>query len=224
MKILLVEDNRQLAVAIRDQLKPNYTVEIVSKAEAGIAKSKKNTYMIIVLDLHLPDSPGIKVCEAIRRRGDTTPILVLTGNGDMKARVALLNAGADDYLTKPFNIEELKARIAALSRRGGGKYNDDVIQVKDLTLNRTQREASRSGVVITLRKKEFDLLEFLIVNRGRAMSREMILANVWESGTALWNNTIDVHIKSLRDKVDKPFAIPIIKTAHGIGYLVEDEL
>ena len=224
MKILLVEYNRPVAVSIKSQLKSNFSLEIVSSGNSCLLKAGKNAYNVIILDLGLPDISGLQVCKQLRSKGITTPLIVLTDNYDLQTLVSLLNAGADDYLTTPFGIEELRARLNALCRRTTMNYIEDIICVKDLTLNRTRREASRSGVRVPLRRKEFDILEYLVINRGRALSRNMIMSNVWDSSKERWNNTIDVHIKSLRDKIDRPFAMPIIKTAYGVGYMVEDEL
>lgn len=150
------------------------------------------------------------------------PILVLSVQKDIIMSVQLLNSGADDYITKPFNSDNLKARVAALLRRGSEMQDERVIDVGDLKVNVTKRQVWRDGIKISLSRKEFDILEYLITNHGRTLTRSMILDHVWESGTEGWNNTVDVHIKNLRDKVDRPFGRPLIKTAYGVGYLVDD--
>jgi DNA-binding response OmpR family regulator len=222
MKILFIDDNRLLTDSVKKVLEPAYIIDSVRSGAEGIEKASSIDYSLILLDLGLPDMNGYDVCRELRRANITAPVLVLTGQKAPETSVKLLNCGADDYLTKPFNSEVLKARIAALLRRGKELRQEKVIDVKDLTVNVTRRHVSRSGVTIPLRRKEFDILEYLISNRGRALTRTMILDHVWEAGTEGWNNTVDVHIKHLRDKIDRPFSTPLIKTAYGIGYMMED--
>jgi DNA-binding response OmpR family regulator len=188
----------------------------------GIEKAHSVQYALILLDLNLPDMNGLEVCQELRKTDVLAPILVLTVQKDPLTSVRLLDSGADDYMTKPFNGNVLKARIAALLRRGQEMHQEKVIGVSDLTVNVTRRQVWRSGVCIALRKKEFDILEYLVANHGHALTRSMILDHVWESGAEGWNNTVDVHIKHLRDKVDRPFDKALIKTAYGIGYMVDD--
>lgn len=222
MKLLIIEDNRAITYSLRNHLSKEYVVETASKAQSGLQKAATTNYAAIVLDLGLPDMNGLEVCRTIRESGNMTPILVLTGVDTVDSRVALLRSGADDYLTKPFDSEELKARIGALSRRRNKAIADTVIGTRDLAMDIVKREVTRANVKIHLRRKEYDILKYLLLNKGRAVTREMILDNVWENGTESWNNTIDVHIKYLRDKIDRPFDVPLIKTAYGIGYMVDD--
>jgi two-component system copper resistance phosphate regulon response regulator CusR len=224
MKILIIEDNREIARSLRKQLADDYVVEVATRAAMGLQKASANKYAVILLDLGLPDKSGLEVCRILRDRNDNTPILVLTAIDTVESRVSLLHSGADDYLCKPFNIAELRARIFALSRRQHRVLSDNTIIFKDVEINTVRREVMRSGKKINLRRKEYDILEYLIANKGRAVSREMIMNNVWESGKESWNNTIDVHIKHLRDRLDRPFDTKIIKTAYGIGYSVDDSL
>ena len=187
-------------------------------------KAAAVTYNMILLDLQLPDMNGLEICKELRTMNVTAPILVLTAQQDPGMSVQLLDSGADDYVTKPFGGDVLKARIAALLRRSHRPLEQEqVITVGDMTLNSTRRQVHRAGVAINLRRKEFDILEYLVVNRGRALTRTMIIDHVWEAGANNWNNTIDVHIKHLRDKIDRPFDKPLIKTAYGIGYMIQDE-
>jgi two-component system OmpR family response regulator len=167
---------------------------------------------------------GFDVCRRLRKGGVATPILILTVQKDPETSVKLLDCGADDYITKPFNSAALKARIAAVLRRGQTMSPEKIITVRDLEVNITRREVQRAGVIIPLRRKEFDILEYLVVNHGHVLTRTMILDHVWEAGTEGWNNTVDVHIKYLRDKIDRPFEKPLIKTAYGVGYMVNDKL
>src|SRR6185503_14734649 len=218
MKILYIDDNLLLTDSVRKCLQPIYTIDVEHTGRDGIEKARAIDYGVILLDLGLPDMSGLEVCKAVRATGVTTPVLILTIQKDPLTSVKLLNCGADDYLTKPFNGEVLQARITALLRRGQELHEEKVICIDDLTVNISRRQVWRSGVKISLRRKEFDILEYLANNRGRILTRSMILDHVWESGTEGWNNTVDVHIKLLRDKVDRPFGRSLIKTAYGIGY------
>jgi two-component system, OmpR family, response regulator len=222
MKILFIEDNRLLIDSVKKLLKASYVVDFARTGREGVEKASSIKYCAILLDLGLPDKTGFDVCRELRDANITIPILILTVQKDPDTSVKLLNCGADDYLTKPFNGDVLKARIAALLRRGHEVSDERIIGIHDLTVNITRREVKRSGVCISLRRKEFDILEYLVTNHGRALTRSMILDHVWESGTEGWNNTVDVHIKHLRDKVDRPFGKSLIKTAYGIGYMIND--
>jgi DNA-binding response OmpR family regulator len=224
MKILYIDDNRLLIDSVKKLLANTYIVDHMCTGREGIEKACAVQYALILLDLNLPDMNGLEVCKELRRANLSAPILVLTVQKDPLTSVRLLDSGADDYITKPFNGDILKARIAALLRRGQEMHEEKVIGVGDLTLNITRRQVSRSGRDIRLRKKEFDILEYLVVNRGHALTRSMILDHAWEAGTEGWNNTVDVHIKHLRDKVDRPFDKALIKTAYGIGYMVDDTI
>ncbi|HSX01982.1 MAG TPA: response regulator transcription factor [Candidatus Saccharimonadia bacterium] len=224
MKILFIDDNQLLIESVKARLGSTYIIDFADTGHEGIEQARTVEYAAILLDLGLPDMDGLEVCRELRRANLATPILILTVKNDPATSVQLLNCGADDYLTKPFNGEVLRARIAALLRRGKELRQEKIIGVGDLTINLTRRQVSRSGVSIKLRRKEFDILEYLITNRGRALTRSMILEHAWEAGTEGWNNTVDVHIKHLRDKIDRPFGRPLIKTAYGIGYMVDDTL
>jgi two-component system OmpR family response regulator len=222
MKLLYIDDNRLLIDSVKTLLAEKYVVDFACTGREGVEKARSVRYSLILLDLGLPDMDGFDVCRELRAAEVVAPILILTVQKDPTTSVQLLNCGADDYLTKPFNGAVLKARIAALLRRGQDLREEQVIGVSDLTVNVTRRQVWHAGVSISLRRKEFDILEYLIINHGRALTRSMILDHVWESGKEGWNNTVDVHIKHLRDKVDRPFGTSLIKTAYGIGYMVDD--
>jgi len=224
MKILFIDDNRLLIDSVKKLLGDLYIVDFARTGREGIEKARSVQYCTILLDLRLPDISGLDVCRELRDAGIITPVIIVTVQKDPDTSVKLLNSGADDYLTKPFNGAVLKARIAALLRRGQDLTDEKIISIQDLTMNITRRKVWRSGVHISLRRKEFDILEYLISNHGRALTRSMILDHVWESGTEGWNNTVDVHIKHIRDKVDRPFGKSLIKTAYGIGYMVDDAI
>lgn len=221
-KVLVVEDNPSLAKSLQDLLTKHYEVLVVTTGRQAITEATHHRYDLIVLDLGLPDMTGQDVCQEVRGKGIKTPILVLTATDQVKSRVNLLDVGADDYLLKPFYVGELQARLRALLRRGHSPTKASVIRVDDLILDSSKRYVERAGQVIELRRKEFDILEYLMQNRGTVVTRTMIINNSWEPGADRWNNTVDVHIKYIRDKVDRPFKHKLIKTAYGVGYMIDD--
>lgn len=223
MKILLIEDNKKLAESLEDFLKDSYQVTNAPTAAEGLELAKTHNYDLIVLDLGLPDIPGEDVCRQLRRDEVTTPILVLTAVDDVESKVLLFKCGADDYLTKPFKSVELQARLQALLRRG--HFDPEAgytLKVASLRLDPVSREVERSGKRLKLRRKEFDILEYLVRNQGKVVTRSMILNNIWDGETNSWNNTVTVHIKCLRDKVDRPFKDKLIKTVYGLGYTIDN--
>jgi len=217
MKILVIEDDKQTAETIRDVMKDYYAVDVAGNGEDGEYKASINDYDAIVLDIVLPDLSGIEVCKKIRENGIKTPILMLTGRLETKDKVTSLDAGADDYLTKPFKFAELLARLRALMRRNPDTLPSNILQVDNLTLDTTTNKVKINSDEIELRRKEFGLLEYLMRNRGRVVTRSMVLEHVWDSDTDPATNTVDVHINSLRGKIGKP----LIKTVHGLGYKIE---
>jgi len=220
MKVLVIEDNPRLADRIKNLLQRNYLIELAASGDEAISIAATQTTDIILLDLGLPDMNGLEVCKKIRELSITAPILVLTGMDDIITKVELLDAGADDYMTKPFDASELKARINALERRRDRSPLEEDLKAQDLLLNPAKRIVTRSGKMINLRRKEFDILEYLLKNKGRVLSRQMIINHAWISTSAAWTGSVDVHIKQLRDKIDRPFQIPIIKTTYGVGYSI----
>ncbi|HEX6258880.1 MAG TPA: response regulator transcription factor [Candidatus Saccharimonadales bacterium] len=222
MKLLIIEDNQRLAERIKQLLGKNFVVDAVQNGTDGISKATSIDYSVIILDLNLPDMSGDEVCRSLRDAQFDTPILILTGVKEKASLVSLLNCGADDYLTKPFDRGELQARVHALARRQKRHINKNILTHKDLVVDVDRRHVERSGIPIVLRRKEFDILEYLLHNKGRAVTRTMILNHAWETSKDSWSSTVDVHIKYLRDKIDRPFKTPIIKTAYGIGYMVDN--
>jgi two-component system, OmpR family, response regulator len=222
MKVLLIEDNRTLAEGLKKQLGRSFIVDAVRTGEEGLQRALSGGQDVVILDLSLPDKNGYDICRAIRLANVDTPIIILTGASDVTSRVTLLNAGADDYLTKPFSVAELRARLGALLRRPPATTSADSYRVQDLVIDPGRRRVERGGSPIKLRRKEFDILEYLVRNRGRPVTRSMILDHAWDGTKDTWNNTVDVHIKHLRDKIDRPFETPLIKTAYGIGYMIDD--
>lgn len=221
MKLLFIEDNQRLAEVIKSHLSGLFVIDMVHTGEEGIDKASSGSYSVIVLDLKLPDMTGLDVCRTLREAEIETPVLILTANDDTESKVELLNGGADDYLTKPFNINELKARITALSRRQPRSYTPSTITLHDLVIDTNERKVYRDGILIPLRRKEFDILAYLVNNRGRVLTRQMILSHAWDAHKDAWNSTVDVHIKHLRDKIDRPFKTSLIKTAYGVGYVID---
>jgi len=221
MKILVIEDNPRFIVRLKQQLQRWYVVETAMSGDEGLRHiTSSEAFDLILLDLGLPDTPGLDVCRYIRGLSQDVPILIVTGADGSESRIELLDNGADDYLTKPFSTAELKARINALARRRARNVHSALITVGDLSLDVTSRTVTRAGKEITLRKKEFDILEYLASNPGRVMSRQMIFNHAWSSTSTTWPGSVDVHIKQLRDKVDRPFSYPLIKTSYGVGYFI----
>lgn len=222
MKLLFIEDNPTLVASLRDYLGDDCHIDATSQGYDGIEMATSKSYDVIILDLGLPDMPGRDVCAAIRKAQVTTPLLVLSGSNEPAMKVALLRVGADDYVTKPFHGVELKARLTALMRRGHfDPEAPHILKVDTLTLDPNKRQVERGGARIDLRRKEFDILEYLMRNRGKIVTRSMIMDNVWTADSDSWNNTVDVHIKYLRDKVDRPFGQKLIRTSYGLGYSID---
>jgi len=222
MRILYIEDNLLLVQIVKKTLATLHTIDSAQTGHIGIKNAVSGEYDIILLDLLLPDIDGLEVCRELRRRKIGAPILVITAQKDPKLSTRLLSMGADDFLTKPFSNDILQARIAALLRRGKNLCTERIVRVCDLTVNITRRQVTRCGVTIALRRKEFDILEYLVANCGHTLTRSRIMDHVWESGKESWDTTVDVHIKHLRDKIDRPFGKALIKTMYGIGYMVDD--
>lgn len=225
MKLLCIEDNAALVKSLRHFLGTGSKITNALTGESGLAMAAENQYDAIVLDLGLPDMSGMDVCLKLRRSNIDVPVLILSGVKDANTKVALLEAGADDYMTKPFTVAELRARLFALLRRGN--FNPDpsyfyLLKVGGLTLDPLARRVERAGKHIALRRKEFDILEYLMRNQDKIVTRSMIMDNVWEAGSNSWDGTINVHIKHLRDRIDRPFRRQLIKTAYGLGYTIND--
>lgn len=221
MKLLVIDDNVALGWRLQNYLDSQFDVQVARTGAEGQRRAQIKQYDVIILDLGLPDIQGEEVCRLLRQNGVMTPVLVLTAAVEIDSKVRLLEMGADDYLTKPFDLAELRARIHALVRRRQAEPNA-LLTAGDLIVDPNRRMVKRGDVHINLRRKEFDILEYLVRNRGKIVTQEMIREHVWdETEGDLWNNTIRVHIKYLRDKIDRPFGSPLIKTAHGVGYTLE---
>jgi len=218
MRILLIEDNPAITALIHEGLSPHgYELDTVATGSEGEELAAGGQHDVVILDILLPDRNGIDVCKNLRARGVRTPILMLTALSNTLDKVAGLEAGADDYLTKPFEVEELLARIRALSRRGGSE-GPLVLNFEDLEMNLVRRSVTRAGQKIRLTNKEFDLLEYLMRNSERVLTRDDIGRHVWDMNFQSDSNVIDVYISMLRRKIDRDFPRPLIQTVIGKGY------
>ncbi len=220
MKVLLVEDEHKVANALRQGLEQEgFAVDLVYDADSGLSSALNDTYDLIILDRMLPGSlDGLEICKQLRQNQDHTPILLLTAKDKVQDRVDGLNAGADDYLVKPFAFEELLARLRALLRRPHDTITN-ILEFGDLTLDVNNYVVTRAGKVIALTRREFALLEYLMRNPGRIVSKETIIDHVWDFDADVLPNTVEVYVGYLRNKVDKPFKGPeIINTIRGFGY------
>lgn len=221
MRLLVVEDEPTIVQALKKRLRAYYVVDGALTGRQAIHLAHVYQYDLIILDLCLPDIDGIDVCRQLRTEKINMPILVLTGESAIDDRVLTLDAGADDYLTKPFHSSELLARIRALLRRSIESDTTNQLTVADLVVDPAKRLVVRGKKIIELRRKQYDLLEYLVRNKDKVLRREMILEHVWQDDTNVYSNIVDVHIKFLRDCIDKPFDKPLIKTVYGFGYKIE---
>ena len=222
-KILIVEDEKQMADFINLELKhEGYDVDICYDGEQGYENALKTTYDIILLDIMLPKINGMEVCRRLRIKKDT-PIIMLTAKGDITDKVNGLDIGADDYLTKPFEIEELLARIRVILRRKSQATNQSkVIQVANLKLDLEKKQVTRDGKNIELTKKEYELLEYLMKNNGIVISREKIIESVWDYDFVGDTKIVDVFIRYLRSKIDDEYDKKLINTVRGFGYVIQE--
>ena len=222
MRILVVEDERRIANSIKKGLEQEtYAVDVTYKGTDGFDLASTEGYDLIILDVMLPEMDGISICKELRKNSIHTPILMLTAKGQLQDKVEGLNCGADDYLTKPFAFEELLARIRALTRRPKSSLNT-ILTVSDLRLDSNHFRAERRGIPIKLSHKEFSLLEYLMRNTGKILSKDQIISHVWNYDADILPNTVEVYMKNLRSKIDYPFngEKPLIHTIRGFGYKI----
>ncbi len=223
MKILIIEDEKRITSFIRKGLQyEGYTVDVAYDGMTGLEKVQDENLDLIVLDVMLPELDGISLCSQMREKGLTTPVIMLTAKDSVDDRVKGLDAGADDYLVKPFSFKELLARIRSLLRRGDA-VKQVVLQVGDLVIDPASREVKRGERVIELSRKEYSLLEYLMRNQNQVLTRTMIAEHVWDYDFDSFTNTIDVYIRYLRKKIDEGENKKLIKTVRGVGYKITDK-
>jgi DNA-binding response OmpR family regulator len=222
MKILIVEDEHKIANAMKQGFKQeHFVVELAYDGDSGLAAARNDEYNVIILDRMLPGAmDGVEICKMIRASGVQTPIIILTAKGQIRDKVSGLNGGADDYMTKPFSFEELLARVRALLRRPQDNVGN-VLQVEDLSLDTITYDVKRGDLSIKLSSTEFALLEYLMRNYGRVLSKTNIIDHVWDFDADVLPNTVEAYIGYLRNKIDRPFDGPaLIQTVRGFGYKI----
>ena len=221
MRVLVVEDDPAIgAFVVRGLREAGYTVDHAKDGTEGFDVARRERYDAIVLDLMLPERDGLSVIEGLRAAGNKTPVLILTARRSVDDRVKGLQAGGDDYLTKPFALPELLARVQALIRRSRGTPESTRLVVGDLVLDRLTRKVERQGRPIDLRPREFTLLELLMRNPGQVVSKTMILSEVWGYSFDPGSNVVDVLVFRLREKIDRGFDTPLLHTIRGVGYVL----
>lgn len=225
VRILLVEDERKLAAAIREGLETQgYQVTLAHTGEEGFYAAEVEPFDLLIFDVMLPNRDGVEIVTSLRRRNVPTPILLLTAKDAIEDRVRGLDAGADDYLVKPFAYPELLARIRALTRRTHGETEQSSFAIADLRMDVRRRAVTRASQPLELSPREFEVLEYLLRNQGCVVSREMLARDVWniQSSTAL-DNVIDVQIRRLRRKIDDPYEQKLLHTVRGVGFVLRVE-
>lgn len=222
MRVLLIEDDAKTAHYVRTGLaEAGHVVDVVADGRDGVSQAMGQDYDILILDRMLPHLDGLSIAKTVRAARSGIPILFLTALGSINERVEGLNIG-DDYLVKPFAFSELLARVNALGRRPALKDQSARLQVGDLVLDTETRIVMRAGRRINLQQKEFSLLEFLLLNRGRLVTRTMLLERVWDLHFDPKTSVVETHISRLRTKIDRPFGKPLIQTVRGTGYMLTD--
>lgn len=223
MRILIIEDEHKIARAVKEGLEEeSYAADISFDGQEGLNAARYEEYDLIILDRMLPGGmDGAEICETLRKEGNHVPILMLTARDQVRDRVAGLNAGADDYLVKPFSFEELLARVKALLRRPHESLGD-VLEAGNLTMDTTAHVVQREGQNIALSSKEYALLEYLLRNKNKVLSKHNIITHVWDFDADILPNTVEVFVAYLRNKIDKPFDGPaLLQTVRGFGYKIE---
>jgi two-component system, OmpR family, response regulator len=222
MRALIIEDDQTIADFVARGLREaGFAVDIAAEGEHGLSLATAEPYDIAIVDLMLPKRDGLAVIDELRRRGRPIPVLILSARRTVDDRVRGLQAGGDDYLTKPFAFAELLARVQALVRRATRAPEPTSLTVADLTLDLLTRKVTRAGTAIDLRPREFALLEYLMRNAGKVVSKTMILSHVWEYNFDPQTNIVDVLVSRLRDKIDRPFERKLLQTVRGVGYVLD---
>jgi DNA-binding response OmpR family regulator len=222
MRALIVEDDRAIAEFVTRGLREaGFAVDQSADGETGLALALSEPYDVAIVDLMLPRRDGLSLIDELRRRGRPTPVLILSARRSVDDRVRGLQSGGDDYLTKPFAFAELLARVQALVRRATRAQEPTTLTLGDLTLDLLTRKVSRHGTAIDLRPREFALLEYLMRNAGKVVSKTMILSHVWDYTFDPQTNIVDVLVSRLREKIDRPFERKLLRTVRGVGYVLE---
>ena len=223
MRILLVEDDTAIAQSLKEGLEDEaYAVDVVHDGDEGYRTATADEYDVIILDVMLPEMNGYEVCRALRKDGNQIPILMLTARDAERDIVEGLDMGADDYLAKPFSFEVLLARLRALLRRPNEKL-EEILRVGDLTLDPSLKKVMRASQEINLTAKEYAVLEYLMRNAGKVLSKEQIISHVWDFDADVLPNNVELFVMFLRRKIDKPFGSKLIHTVPGFGYKLEDK-
>lgn len=221
MRALLVEDDASIAEFVTRGLREaGFAVDHAADGDEGLNAAVREAYDVAIVDLMLPERDGLSLIDELRRRGITTPVLILSARRSVDDRVKGLQVGGDDYLTKPFAFAEFVARVQALVRRATRTPEPTTLTVGDLTLDLLSRRVTRGDVPIELRPREFALLEFLMRNAGRVVSKTMILSHVWDYNFDPQTNVVDVLVSRLREKIDRPFEKKLLHTVRGVGYVL----
>lgn len=222
MRVLVVEDDMVIANLLQRALREeSYAVDLAHDGIEGEWLAMENPYDLIILDVMLPRKDGIAVLNTLRESAVKVPVLMLTARDEVKDKVSGLDGGADDYMTKPFSLDELLARTRSLLRRRSNDYSGAVIEVGHLKIDPARKEVSRAGQVIELTSKEYALVEYMARNSGKVVSRSELSEHVWDMDFEPSSNVVDVYVGYLRSKIDKGFEIPMIKTVRGHGYMLE---
>ena len=222
MRILLAEDDRRIANFVIKGLRENaYAVDAAADGEDALYQAAINAYDVIILDVMMPKKDGFEVCRELRKEGIQTPVLMLTARDAVEDRISGLDFGADDYLTKPFEFGELLARLRALLRRSG-EIRPPKIVIEDLEIDTTAQTVRRGGREIALTTKEYTLLEYLAREKGKVIGRSEIAEHVWDENFDVFSNLIEVYVNRLRSKMDEGFAVQLIHTRRGAGYILDD--
>jgi two-component system OmpR family response regulator len=222
VKALLVEDDASIAeFVVRGLREAGFAVDHQADGEAGLAAAARGGYDVAIVDVMLPKRDGLSLIEELRRRGVTTPVLILSARRSVDDRVRGLQTGGDDYLTKPFAFAELLARVQALVRRASRAPEPTTLSVEDIALDLLSRRVTRGGVALDLRPREFTLLEYLMRNAGKVVSKTMILSHVWGYNFDPNTNVVDVLVSRLRDRIDRPFEHKLLHTVRGVGYVLK---
>jgi DNA-binding response OmpR family regulator len=222
VRVLAIDDDPLVRKLLQRGLSSaGHVVDVAETAEAGLYMAQEGLFDAVVLDIELPGMSGLEVAWRLRGEGNNIPIIMLTARGDLNDRLAGFEAGADDYLAKPFSFQELLARLRAVTRRAASIPHDDQLRVGDLVLDRRAHEVTRAGALIKLSPKEFTLLEFMMEHEGQALSRTVILERVWDYSFDGYSNVVETSIRRLRKAIDRGRQVALIQTVQGIGYRIK---